>query len=751
MAKKDNPASGFGAEEKAKAQRLITELNASEKYWKPYWDRCNRILTRYEQDKEKAETTPTRRRFAVLWANTETLKPHCYAKVPKAVVLRTNQDDGPVFRIAAEVLERGINFSLECYDFDQVLKDIRDEFLLLAKGQPWIRYVPTLEPAEQTPAVDTPPPAEDEDSKDAKKGQKGKKPVATAAPEDEQPPAEVLKYEEVVCDHVAYDDWGTNACRKWEEARLVWRRVYMSRPALKRRFTKKVPGTNLTVGALVALDWKPEGSTDANREDFGKAIIYEVWDRDEGCAYWINKGFPNAPLDERVDPLGLKDFFPCPKPAMGTTSPRRIFPTPDLAYYQDQAEELDDLSGRIAILVKAVRMVGFYAGDSKIDLQKVFRSAADNDLVPVDSWAKWMEKGGIKGLVEWVPVDMVMRVVEALRKEREAVLQVIYQITGISDIMRGATDPRETAAAQGIKTTWGSSRVRDKQKEMERFCRDVMRLKGEVIAKKFSIDTYKAMTGIKLLTREEKTAFEGLIAQHQQQAAMMQAQQPPPQPGAPPAAPQQPPPPPLPPGVEELMAKPTWEDVDELLKSDDLRNFRIDIESDSTVEPDQMNDKKDAGEFATAFGTLIGQSLPVMQAFPPFAKIVSVAAKKLAAKYNFGREMEEVIEQVMDLAANQQPAPPQGQQKTGGKSPEELAIMQESNAIKREQVKGDLANSQMDAQTNAASVAAERERTASEERIAAMENTMRKLEAFLDAQTRAAEARAAPTNGAAAQ
>ena len=198
----------------------------------------------------------------------------------------------------------------------------------------------------------------------------------------------------------------------------------------------------------------------------------------------------------------------------------------------------------------------------------------------------------------------------------------------------------------------------------------------------------------------------------------------------------------------ELVSKPTWEDIDELFKADGLRQFRIDIEADSHIEPDMLAARRDMTEFAGAFGKLIGESLPIVQAAPPFGKIIAVAAKKMCRTYEFGREMEDVIDKVMGEIAGMPPTPPPGAEKVNkGKSPEELAIMAASvendktkNQIAAAGVQADAQNSAADAQTNAASVAAELERTKSAERIAALEASVEKMKAMVEAMTRHHEA-----------
>ena len=114
-------------------------------------------------------------------------------------------------------------------------------------------------------------------------------------------------------------------------------------------------------------------------------------------------------------------------------------------------------------------MVGVYAGEANRELQMVFSPGNENKLIPIDTFDLWKEKGGVRGLIEWVPVDMVIQVLKGCYEARSQVLNDIYQITGLSDIIRGESNPNETATAQRLKGQWGSLRVRDRQRDLQRF------------------------------------------------------------------------------------------------------------------------------------------------------------------------------------------------------------------------------------------------------------------------------------------
>jgi hypothetical protein len=681
------------------AQHWIAEIQAAEKACSDWYRSGDIIIRRYKNAAPSTGRGAAQaasvllRRYAILWSNVQTLGPAIYARKPNAEVSRRFKDEDPVGKVAADVLERALNYTLDAYDFDAQLKLCREDYLLPGRGQVWVRYVPHMEEVDSEQDPTEGEGEADEDRNDT-----------------EEPDAEGVEsrvaYEEVLCDHVAWKDFLTNPTREWSETRWVARRVFMTRKQLVERFGSKI-------GNQVPLDYgAPQrgAETDVDERDAmsKRAQVYEVWDKDSKKAYWINASFPAQPLDERDDPLGLKDFFPCPKPLCATQAPDSTIPVPDYIYYQDQAEELDDLTQRIGKLQDALRMVGVYAGEEGNKLQNVFTPGNENTLIPIDAYDLFKEKGGIRGLIEWVPIDMVIQCLKGCYEARQQILEDIYQITGLSDIIRGASNPNETATAQGLKSQWGSLRVRDRQKAIQDFARDTIRIKGEIISEQFGIDTLKAMTGVQLMTNAEKMQAQAwiqqqqLIAQQQQMMAQMQGGQP-----------QQPPPQAQPPFNPDLLEQPSWEDVDALLKNEPMRQFRIDIETDSTVEPDESQAKQDFVEGSQAVVQLLQAAAGIVPSAPYTAPLFGEMMQELARKFRFSRSMEDAIDKIFEQASQMQPVQPPG--------PEPA----DPNILEAEKVKGQV--EMMKAQS-------EQQRTQSDNQIAQMEARLKEMELMLKGQ-----------------
>lgn len=696
MTSAETPAD-FGTDPTGVAQRWISEIDLAQKDHSKWLTKARKVIKQYRADMDPGDTDVLKRKFHLFWSNIETLSPATLARTPQAVVGRRWKDADPVGRLASEVLERSLNFTLDSIDFLDVAKGLLTEFLLTGRGVAWVRYVPHMAPAEPDepdeqighnggPSLD-----EDEGGEKTPDGEEQPDPDGSIA--DGAEPFEIVAWEEVVLDHVSFDDFLHNPARKWAEVRWVGRKAYMSRDELVARFGDEL-------GKLIPLD-HGSGETQGDKSSesdsqWAKATIYEIWDKPSRKAIWISKEYTAGTLDERDDPLGLKDFFPCPRPVLGTTTPDSIIPVPDITYYESQLRDIDELTRRIGLLTDALKVRGFYAagGEQKDALANLF-TGETNTMEPIDSWEAMQAAGGIEKLVAYLPIDMIATVLKGCIEARQQLINDVYQITGIADIMRGDVDPDETATATRAKGNWGSLRVRSKQKELARFSRDLLRIAGEIIATKFDPKTMAEMSNVQLLPDDaaKQQAQQQLQAQAQQaQIAAQHAQ----------AMGQQAPPPPEPPQqLVDMLGKPTWEDLTGLLRNNTLRGFRIDVETDSTIEPNDQDEKERRIEFVTAIGELVAKLMPMLQLAPALLPMATQTILYLVRGFRAGREMEDVIEKAMDQLAQQaqqaQQHPPQQPQ---GPNPQVEAMKGQAAVVGAQARMMDAQTNQFQAQTD---------------------------------------------------
>lgn len=605
-------------EDSTEHARWVEEIRLYEKEAEKWTERGKRIVKRYKDERSVRETADGNRRYNILYSNIQTLLPAYFARSPKPDIERRFKDKDDVGRLAAEVWERCVSYFVENNIFRHSMKQAVIDRLLPGRGMVWVRYVPHMRDI-QIAGNDEVKDEGVEITDDVIEGDDDGEITGT-----EEIPQEVYN-EEVVPDYIYWEDFGHNVARNWQEVRAVWRKAYLTRGEVRKRFGKEI-------GDKITLDYTPRGLNDEKiADDMKKATIYEIWDKPSKKALWLHKDFPKL-LDDRDDPLQLEDFFPCPAPLTPTLTTDSMIPIPDFAQYQDQAKELDDLTGRIAAITKAIKVAGVYDA-SAAGVERVLSEGTENKLIPVEQWAVFGEKGGLKGVMDLLPMKEIMETLLGLYEAREKVKQDLYEITGISDIIRGATKASETATAQNIKSKYAAIRLDDGQKGVERFARDLVRIIAQIIAIHFGLDTIKMISGVKLLTQQEKI-------QMQQQQAMAQQQ---PQPGMPPA-PQQPP---LTEEQQELLANPTWEEVGALLKDNAMRCFRIDIETDSTILPDHDSEKQQAVEFLTAAGGFIAQAAEVAVQAPDMVPLLMEMLMFGVRRFPIGKQLETTFELTM--------------------------------------------------------------------------------------------------------
>ena len=595
----------------------LSQIASAKKVYAPFYTRGDKVIHRYRDentDREMIQGTRGRK-MALLWSNVETIKPALYNQTPVPNVSRRNKDADPVGRVASEVLERCVAASLESQDFDKTMRDVVQDLLLPGMGIAIEEYG-----ADISGGV-----IDDGDSE--------------AQPERVENQRSTTRY-------LHWKDWLTNRARMWGEVWFFAYRSFLTREEVTERYGEEI-------GKAIQLDHKPEKTEGATTEIAGdyRATVWTIWSKRHGKVYQVAPGYPDENLSESEPPTKHEGFWPMPRPLQATVANDSIIPTPDFALYQDQADAIDLLTNKIYKLGESLRLRGLYPADME-SVKRLLQDASDTEMIPVESWAMLAERGGANGIVVWFPLKEVAAALVACMEALEKQKSMLYEVTGMSDIIRGASDASETATAQQIKSQWGSLRVRDRQRDVARFARDIVRRKAEVIAQHFSLETLQQMSGMQLLTQAAKAAIQ------QQQATManwqqiaQQAQQA----GVPP-----PPPPQLPqptPAMIKAMDEPTWDEVIALLRNDKARGFLIDVETDSTVEPDQMQEQQKATEFIGSVVQFLEASAKILPLEPMAAPMLGELLMFGVRRFKAGESMETAIEKFVERMEQQAAAP----------------------------------------------------------------------------------------------
>jgi len=682
----------------------------AEKQERAWVKRARKVAKRYlDERSDMAGNSRDTKKYNILWSNVETLKPVLYARTPKADVQRRFKDSDPVGRLASILLERSLDYCLETYDFDGVMRPVVQDRLLPGRGVARVLYIPHY--GEEIPEGDAPATADGQgappDSVVASIGDQDKDENETG--QQEPKPREVV-YEEAKSVYIYWEDYREGPARVWEEVPWVRYRSYMSKEELEKRFGKKKADQ-------VTLDYAPKDG-DSERgsvtpDVFTQAIVHEYWHKAELKAVWVAPGTPDLVLDEMDDPLKLNGFFPNPDPLLATVTTEKRIPVPDFAMYQDQAATVDDLTQRINKLTRALRAKGIYAGEEKDSLQRLMDLEDDAVLIPVENFGALASKGGLGKVIEWLPIEQIAELLVQLYTARDKEIQVIYQITGLSDILRGETNPVETKGAQVLKSNFATRRIVPKQKDVARFARDLIRLKADIICTHFSPKTISMITGYPQLQPVPPLPAP---PQPPMQPPAMGMGAPPPQPGMPGQ--------PAPPdpaqqqyqaqlaayqqqvaAVQQIVQKnqalqKQFDDAVALLKRDAFHDFRIDIEADSTIAPDEEAEKAARVEFLQQMIPLLETVIPIAQGNPPLADLSREVVLFAMRAFPTARSLEETFENAFEQLKGMPPNPNAKGAGKGGQQEDPrvaaAAVQQKAeaanqeNAIKQQQVQGEL-------------------------------------------------------------
>ena len=564
--------------------RWIAELDLSDKVEKNWRERAKDVQERYRDEKTQNERRySSSNRYNILYSNIQTICPALYNQSPTPDVRRRYRDADPVGKEISEVLERCLSFTMDDCDFDRYMRLAIKDQQICGRGVTRVRYDPVF----------------------------GEESDEMGDPYDD------LKGEEVKFQHVNWADFRHGPGRTWEEVEWIAFSHLMTRDALRDKFGDKI-------GDEVELDYTPIGMEDKDgdvvADTFKRATVWEIWCSRQKEVIFISKSMKERPLKTDPDPLQLRGFFPTPRPLYATENTDSLVPVEPFRFYRDQANELDNITRRISGIIAACKVRGIY--DSTITEMSNLMDAGENMMVPAQDVLPLMQSGGLDKAIWMWPIEKIAGVLNELYNQREQIKKTIYEITGIADIMRGSTASSETLGAQQLKVQFGTMRLDDMGRDVQRYARDLVRITAEIISEHFSPDSIAMMTDIKLPSQEEK-----MMAQ--QQAQMMAQQQQP-----------------MPPQLEEMLQKPTWDECMQVLRDDKQRSYRVDIETDSTISGDQAMDQKSMTELLTGISTFISNAGPAVAAgYLPLEAAKSLLMSAVR-RFRMGREVEDALDMI---------------------------------------------------------------------------------------------------------
>lgn len=589
-----------------RVQQLIKRLDAAGREEHEWRELCKKITKLYAQKDD--DVYGGGEDWNILAANSNILMQAVYNNRPTPDIRRRYGDqDNPIEREAVYVLERAIGVELEDGGWHQAITQAVKELTLYGRGVVRMRYKPEFAPMDEV---------EKSSGDDMKDGD--------PLPKEAAQPEQELAWQRCPIECVPYEDFRRGPGKRWEDVKWVAFRHLLSREECVRMFGRDV-GELLPMSHVVkgAIDDKGAGDPP---EHMRRAIVWEMWDKPTRTVIFLNTQYRDKPLKEpTADPLKLAGFFPIPSPVYGDSD--GLMPLTDYRLYKTQAEELDRVSKRISRLARVIKWSGGY--DQNMQGLSSVVDADDGALVPVQ-----MNGPGMKFAESvWLwPIEQAERVLQRLIEYRAEIKAQIYEIVGLWDIIRGNSDPNETLGAQKLKSQWGSLRIQGRQQEIQRLCRDLIRMQCECIAEHYDPMVLTLMTGIEVTP-----------------------------------------------------------EVKQLVSSDQMRSWRIDIETDSTVSADMTGARENAGQFITGVAEFTAAFGPAVQSglCPPDVAVELLGS--FATIFKLGRGAD------MALARWQEQV--RGQAQQGGAQPNpQQQLEQQKMQLEQQKLQIEGARIQMDGQ-----------------------------------------------------
>lgn len=418
-------------------------ITTAEKKYTDYYDLVAEIREYYRNERKKNKQN-------IFWSSVETLKPFLYFKQPKPFIIKSNKVANSAETLACKMLERALSWNMKQFDFDSIIKYARNDFLLSGMGILWEQYCPSF------------------------------KSLADGyIKEAEQVNTVYVNPLNFLAD--------TENVDVWEDVEWIARRVFIKLEDLSENFDNHI------------VDWFYKYSKQQN-----SITVYEIWDKKTRCIYYLSPEYTPDFLAINEDTLHLSGFFPMPKPIMATLTNDGIIPVPDYIEIKSLLSELDGVNNRMRLTMQAIKVSGCY-DNSFPELANILDK--DITLISLSDFDKLKEAGGIKGVIDFAPIEQYISALKILAERRQILVNSIYEVTGVSDIMRGVSKSGDTATAINSKTNFGTLRNQDRQNDMQRFLKDLLRIKAEIICEHFSADFLTSF-----LTEEEKKSQDVIIA-----------------------------------------------------------------------------------------------------------------------------------------------------------------------------------------------------------------------------------------------
>ena len=420
-----------------------------DKLWHIDAEEAIQIYRNDEQIGDGLDKTNKKETFNILWSNVETKRPALYSTTPRPDIRRRFKEKNDLAAAISELLERASTFTFESSNLDKIMIQAVNDMLTPGRAITRVLYEPLFSDE---------PVMEDRQQQD-KDGNlmvsDAGDPMMERVPMmDGDEPVYEMDYEQVLYQQVPWKQFRMGPCKNWDGCPWILFIHYPTQDQVKEKWGEEW---------VKKLQFSPDKESDrnnrekpANKREGGNpesddGIVktteaWEIWDKDTKEVTWVSPTYKDDIIEQYDDPLKMQDFWPIPEPLYAIECSTSTTPTTEYSMYRTLARELEQATNRIRHIMSSIKANGGYDG-RMTELKRVMEDE-DNIFIPIESSAA-LEAGTFEQAVFFLPIEERMNVVQGLRQFRVDLIQQIYEITGISDILRGSSNPHETLGATG--------------------------------------------------------------------------------------------------------------------------------------------------------------------------------------------------------------------------------------------------------------------------------------------------------------
>lgn len=590
---------------------------------------------------QQSTSNKTAPMYPIYWASCQHLESAYYAKTPKTRAKRRFDIQDPEALTASQIIDRLGTALIEMNSFDSVMRASVGNLIHTARAANQVLY---------DAREDQPDPMAQYTI--------GGVPVENPANYDGPISISSITYDEIIHTPHAKDE---------SEIREDGFRFCLEEDVAIKRFCTLEDGT-IDEGKRQRLltllkDTNHKGQEGEGRPDRSPGKYLEGWEiycRDTKSVYWVADGLPDEFLDEQPDLYGLRNFVPRTKFVIWSKPPKSLYPRPAHARVRTTLEKLHGQYAKVFDLSHKVRRRALVDGTNP-DLIAALNLSENMEFVAVQNLQQMIEKDGLANSVWYIPIKELVESIRELLELTSVFKDQINEWLGVPDVIRGVSDPIETASSTQIQTQSAHDRFRVQRNQVTALVRDTIELMIDLALAKWTDQKIARVVGLKYMQKEHQGNFMAALS---------------------------------------------------FLRKDEERFVRIDIETDSTTFVDDQRQIERMTAISQALlnglGTIGG--MQNMQ-FQPIAlqSLLSVMST-LGGSVEYEEGIKQAVAQLNE--AKQAPPPPPPPDHEGDK----IAIERERLELERERQARELALQEQGAVNDAALRASESENKALLER-----------------------------------